>query len=179
MKFDFSFCFPIVLIGLLLFSCQPQSNDEESSAVVLNQAPQNPFLGSWEFERFSSQDTSGSYEGRSIIIFGEDYYSWMASPSERKSFERVSEPTEEELKEAFNTFTAFTGPYEFSDSTITMTRQIVKRPNWMNPPRVDHYYKRLFNSSINSKNLLSLRSRLASSHCQTTITFHPSLERSS
>lgn len=139
MKCFFSYYLPILLIGLFLLSCQQPSNNENTFTAAVDQATQNPFLGSWELDRFFNQDTSRSFEGLSIIIFRENYFSYMASPSERKSFEKVGEPSEEELREAFNTFTAFTGPYEFSDSTITMTRLIVKRPNWMNPPRVDHY----------------------------------------
>lgn len=139
MKYVFSYSLPIIVIGLLLFSCQQPSKNEEPSAISLEQATQNPFLGSWELDRFSNQDTAGNYEVISIILFDDEYFSWMASRSDRESFEKLTEPTDEELRQAFNTFSAIAGTYEFSDSTITMTQKIVKRPNWMNPPRVEHY----------------------------------------
>jgi hypothetical protein len=128
-----------IMLSFFLVSCQQPSNNENASTANLNQAPQNPFLGAWELDQFSNQDTSWSIEGPSIILFGEDYYSWMASKPGRKNFENIAEPTDEEVREAFNTITAISGVYEFSDSTMTMTQKIVKRPNWMNPSRVEHY----------------------------------------
>ncbi len=145
-----SFSYGIIAILLCFFfvSCQQSSNNENTSTAEVNQAPPNPFLGSWELARFFNQDTSVDYQGRSTILFTENHFSWMTSQSERKSFEKLAEPTHEELTEAFNTFSAFTGPYELSDSTLTLTRQIVKRPNWMNPPRIDHYNYQLKDNEI-------------------------------
>lgn len=134
-----SYGFIAILLSFFLFSCQETSNNENASTTVIDPTPPNPFLGAWELDRIFNQDTSVNYPGLSIVLFTEGYYSWMDSRPERKSFENISEPTDEEIREAFNTFSALSGPYEFSDSTVTMTRQIVKRPNRMNPPQVDHY----------------------------------------
>ena len=83
-----------------------------------------------------------------IFIFSDSYYSFatLRGTAEREPYRQPSNPTVEEIINAYNSYSSNTGRYEITDSTITTFPIIAKVPGYSGGKGVYEY-------SINSDTL--------------------------
>lgn len=97
---------------------------------------ENPLTGSWSMKEihYIQADTTVKVEkvhgGR--ISFSKDHYHLLYNPwiNPRKPFEKLSQPTEKEMINAFQTLVFNSGSYVYTDSTVVTTADIAKVPGF-------------------------------------------------
>jgi len=123
---------PFLSLGfyLLLTSCG------ETIKPTADLVEKDPLLGAWEMQsvHWITPDTTYTIAQAQpgIIIFDEDRYSLMWTPTEspRVPFEELSNPTDEEVIAGFRSVVFNGGTYEKTDSTVTTQAQIAKVPGF-------------------------------------------------
>lgn len=122
----------LIQVVVCMFSCQPEHT-----------AP----LGSWAIDKinFIYPDTTYTLDtvyGGSFILSPERY-SIVYNPwnQQRKPFENLSNPTEEEIIHGFRTFAFNTGQYFWKGDTLTCTPDFAKVPGFEGGEQVYVYKK--------------------------------------
>lgn len=96
----------------------------------------NPLSGSWRFSEihYVYQDTTYSiYDAQpGRLLVGPHHYTIMYTPgrTNRQPFRSLSKPTDEEIREAFQSIVFNTGSYERSDSLFVTTADIARVPGF-------------------------------------------------
>jgi len=119
----------IIAFSQCLTSC---NNQRETPEEKVN----NPLLGSWEISSiyWITNDTTYSLEKAQpgLLLITPDRYSIMWTPTEepRVPFENLSAPTDDEMKEGFQSIVFNAGTYTNTDSTLTTQAQVAKVPGF-------------------------------------------------
>lgn len=138
--------FTLVIFSLLIACNHSNTTTKEVNTII------NPLLGSWRMKEIHYIYTDTTYVGSPItygtILFTPKRYSLLYNPwtTERKAFENLSKPTDEEIKAAFNSIVFNSGSYVFTDSTVTATADMAKVPGFEGG-------KQFYTYSIESNNL--------------------------
>jgi hypothetical protein len=97
--------------------------------------PRKPMEGVWKVAEVvvtgaNAENTPSPQPG--LFIFGQKHYSmmWIRGGKARAPY-GGEEPTSEEKIQAFDSFTASSGTYEVSGSTITIRPMVARSPNFM------------------------------------------------
>jgi len=122
----------MILFLIATISCKNEVVEKE----VETTAETAPILGSWKVTSiyWITKDTTYSIENAQpgMLLFTPNRYAIMWTPTEepRVPFQKLSAPTDDELKAGFRSIVFNSGTYEFSDSTITTQAEIAKVPGF-------------------------------------------------
>lgn len=101
-----------------------------------NRDAKNPLMGSWRMKEihYIQADTTIKVEkvhgGR--VTFSQNHYHLLYNPwiNPRKPFEKLAQPTKEEMIYGFQTLVFNSGTYVYTDSTVVTTADIAKVPGF-------------------------------------------------
>jgi hypothetical protein len=113
------------LLLVSFFGCQ--QNQKTNSKVALD------FEGGWKLVEFNyfNQDTSVNVPNTSgMFIFGDGSYSVLWTRGVRTPFVDLSNPSDDEIKAAFNSIIFNMGTYEVSNDTIITKSQVARVPGF-------------------------------------------------
>ncbi len=106
---------------------------------------ENPLMGSWRMKEihYIQADTTIKVEkvhgGR--VTFSQSNYHLLYNPwiNARKPFEKLAQPTKEEMIYGFQTLVFNSGTYAYTDSTVVTTADIAKVPGFEGGIQYYHY----------------------------------------
>lgn len=106
-----------------------------STMLVAQAAAKKPIEGVWKVAEIVVTGAEASNMANpqpSLFIFAKSHYSmmWIHGNQPRALF-KGEEPTNEEKIPAFDSFSANTGTYEVTDSTLTIRPIVARYPNYM------------------------------------------------
>lgn len=120
----------ILLLVTAFFAIACNSTKKENEDIV------NPLEGSWKMQEIHYIYADTTYIGKPItygtILFAPKRYSLLYNPwtTERKAFDTLSKPTDQEIKAAFQSIVFNSGSYEYTDSTVITTADMAKVPGF-------------------------------------------------
>ncbi len=120
---------------LFLFALTSSSVEINAQSKKTN-VKKNSIVGTWEMKEvhWRSEKRTSSIEKAQpgMFIFTPNSYSIMWTPTKdpRTPFEKLSDPTDDELKSGFRSVVFNAGTYESTKSTITTTAMIAKVPGF-------------------------------------------------
>lgn len=115
----------LLLTLVSFFSCE-QTQKLEVNAIL-------DFEGGWKLVEFNyyNQDTSVNVPNTSgMFIFGDGSYSVLWTRGVRTPFGDLSNPSDDEIKAAFNSIIFNMGTYEVSNDTIITKSQVARVPGF-------------------------------------------------
>jgi lipocalin-like protein len=105
------------------------------SVAPAQSAARQPLEGAWKVVEIvvtgeRAENTSNPQPG--LFIFGPKHYSmmWIRGAEPRSPY-KAEVPTNEEKVKAFDSFTANTGTYDVSGSTLSVRPMVARSPNFM------------------------------------------------
>lgn len=122
------------------------SDGETSAEMSTQESPvQRSIHGSWEVESIHQITPDTTYHldpsQPGLFIVAENRYSimWTPTPQTRTPFEKLSDPSPEEVQAAFGSVVFNAGSYILTDSTITTKPYIAKAPGFEGGSQVYRY----------------------------------------
>lgn len=116
----------VLALGLAM-AASAMAQEKSGGAPLLN--------GVWKVAEITLENQQGirtnSDPQPGLFVFGDDYYSiaWIPRPEPRIAFSTPWQPTDEEIKSAYETVLFNTGTYELTDTTLTTRPVISKVPD--------------------------------------------------
>ncbi|HQV31024.1 MAG TPA: lipocalin-like domain-containing protein [Calditrichia bacterium] len=120
----------LICLLSMMISCGPLSEGSPAGTVA------NPLLGSWQMTsiHWVTKDTTYSIEEAQpgLLLINPSRYAIMWTPTDepRVPFQKLSAPTDEELKAGFRSIVFNAGRYQYTDSTLTTEAMIAKVPGF-------------------------------------------------
>lgn len=124
-----------LVLCLVILSCKDSYQDESLQDVNVTETT-NPLLGAWRVNEiyYTNKDTTYSIpkaQVGNLLVTPERYaIMWVPTEAQRKPFEILSKPTDEETINGFRSVVFNSGSYTLNDSIMTTTAEIAKVPGF-------------------------------------------------